>query len=80
MTNNIERDIGSILARIDGLTERMDKHELTAKSTAEDISEIRDLIMQIKGGWRGLSIAGAIGGGVATLALKIGPFIAMLPK
>jgi hypothetical protein len=80
MSSNIERDIGSILAHIDGLKRRMDSHEETAKQTANDVSEIRDLIMTIKGGWKGMTIAGGIGGALATLALKIGPFVAMLPK
>jgi hypothetical protein len=73
MSSNIERDIGSILARLSNI-------EGDIESIKNDARQSRDTLNTIKGGWRGLSIAGAIGGAVATLALKFAPVIAILPK
>lgn len=45
-----------------------------------DVKAIRSMLDRQKGGYFALSAAGAIGGGIAALAVKLLPFIGMGPK
>ena len=53
MTSNIDRDIGNMDARLSAL--EADMHEVRT-----DVRDIRDTLLNVKGGWRVLVAVGAL--------------------
>ena len=58
---------------------RLDVGEIKqdVKATQADVSAIRDQLAQMRGGWRAILAAGAIGGAVVAAVAK---FLPMMPR
>ena len=70
MENNIQRSLGRIEGKIDGINQRLDKMNGTLKSHDEKIDDLEGFVNEIKGQEKQItkiaSIGGAIAGGFIT--------------
>lgn len=69
----IQRDIGRLEARVDGL-------EAELREIKGDVKAILALVNQAKGGWKTLVIVGAVAGAAGALITKLGIFAGMFPR
>jgi hypothetical protein len=64
MNASVDRDIGSLSARLAAVEE--DLHELR-----KDVREIRDAIVKFRGGWAAMAVIFAAGGTLGGLGAKL---------
>ena len=67
--NEIHRDLGALSVEVRSLKDEMSK-------TREELKEVRDALLQAKGGWKTVAAIGAITGGIVsfvatTVKLKV---------
>jgi len=73
MNASYDRELGSHSARLQNVEE-----DLTA--IKKDIREIRDVVVQGRGGWRALTIVGALAATISAAVTKLLPFLIALPR
>ena len=72
-TLNYERELG-------GVQEKLKKLEQEMAEMHEDVREIRDVVVSVKGGWKTIAVIASLSAGVGALITKIGAWLAMFPR
>lgn len=73
MTASYDRELGSHSARLQSVEDDL-------KTIKTDIREIRDVVVQGRGGWRALTIVGAVAATISAAVTKLLPFLIALPR
>ena len=70
---NYERELG-------GVQEKLKKLEQEMAEMHEDVREIRDVVVSVKGGWKTIAVIASLSAGVGALITKLGAWLAMFPR
>ena len=70
---SIEKELG----RLEG---RMDSVEKDLVEIKNDVRQIRDAALSVKGGWRTIVLLASVSAAVGGLAAKLAPIFQSLPK
>ena len=70
---NYERELG-------GVQEKLKKLEQEMAEMHNDVREIRDVVVSVKGGWKTIAVIASLSAGVGALITKLGAWLAMFPR
>lgn len=73
MTDNEQRTIGRLEAKIEALEQQQ-------SAMMAELKQISGTLAEAKGGWKTLIAVGAVAGGVGAFIGKFAPFFGFLPK
>lgn len=68
-----ERELGEMTAKIHHL-------ETTVNEMSKDLREIRDTLLQAKGGWRTVMMVAGISAAIGGVMVKIVPLLSFAPR
>lgn len=70
---NYERELG-------GVQEKLKKLELEMAEMHDDVREIRDVVVSVKGGWKTIAVIASLSAAVGAFITKLGAWLMMLPR
>ena len=70
---NYERELG-------GVQEKLKKMEQEMAEMHEDVREIRDVVVSVKGGWKTIAVIASLSAAVGAFITKLGAWLMMLPR
>lgn len=68
MPDNVERDIGALLARVTNM-------EIAMRELAAELREQRQIMDRASGGWKAVAIVAGFGATVGGIIVKIMPYL-----
>lgn len=68
-----ERELGEMTAKIHHL-------ETTVNGMSKDLREIRDTLLQAKGGWKTVMMVAGVSATIGGLMVKVLPFLSAFPR
>lgn len=72
---DVQRDLGRAEGRLTSLEHSLDEIKASLESQEKRLGRIETMLAEVKGGWRVLASAGAVGAGLMALLIKILPQI-----
>ena len=75
VSDDLKADVAVHNTRLDRLESDIRDLRHAVEAGNRDIRDIRDFMLQTKGGWRALAAAGVIGGGISATITKLLPFL-----
>lgn len=72
-TNGYERELGGVQARLEEL-------ERGQQQIKDDVREIRDVVVSVKGGWKTIAVIASLSAAVGVFLTKISAWFLMLPR
>ena len=68
-----EKELGHLCGRMDAVEEDLSEIK-------NDVREIRDAVLKVKGGWKTIVLLASVSAAVGALGAKLIPLIGLIPK